>query len=459
MNQYIKTVIQPQHRRLLFAFGLYMYFYLEAEILFTIRIGERLSESIGTVFYGLFCLAAAIGFFSYAFIRRLIHGMDRPALLTLAGVGAISTLSAAYTGAWQTAVFTLISMLIAGIVGASLLYAMAIRITEKSVLGLFIALPYAAAFLLQYILGYISPIFDGNEPLFWHFTIAAALCAAPFLAPKIVEMPIQKQKTQPGANPETRRYLVGVLIAGFIIFCLYGMMDGIIMTLHAGQELNVYGWARLIAIPGILFTGWVADFHEGKYFPFASAVGMTAAIAAVFLFNTEETFNAALGSVYFFCSFMTMYSLVVFIRVADSTVLPAFWAAAGRGLKYLAGGIFALTGSLIFSNTGLLQLALIYLGLMIALYIVLFFQGKLTPVEIVPPQPNIPFEQLVEKYGFTPRETELLELLLTGQSTTEIASKMVLTENTVHKYVSSMIQKSKSESRAILVAKFAGQRK
>ena len=108
-------------------------------------------------------------------------------------------------------------------------------------MGLFIALPYAAAFLIQYILGYISPLFSGNEPLFWHITIAA-----------------------------------------------------------------------------------------------------------VFLFNTAETFNAALGSVCFFCSFMTMYSLVVFIRVADSTSLPAFWAAAGRGLKYLAGGIFALAGSHMF---------------------------------------------------------------------------------------------------------------
>ena len=454
MIQYIKTTIQSQHRRLLFAFGLYIYFYLEAEILFTIRIGEKLSESIGTVFYGLFCLAAAIGFFSFAFIRRLVPGADKPVLLSLVGGGVVSTLLAAYTGARLTAVFTLLSMLLAGIVGASLLYTMAITIKEKSVLGLFIALPYAAAFLLQYILGYIAPLFGGNELLFWHITIAASLCAVPFLVPKIIETPVQKQKAQHSAVPENKRYLVGVLIAGFIIFCLYGMMDGIIMTLHAGQELNVYGWSRLLAIPGIIFTGWVADFRGGKYFPFASAVGMTAAIAAVFLFNTAETFNAALASVYFFCSFMTMYSLVVFIRAAENTGLPAFWAAAGRGLKYLAGGIFALVGSLIFSNVSLLLLALLYLGLMISLYIILYFQGKLTPIENAPPQPSISFEQLIDEYGFTPRETEVLELLLAGQDTSEIAKTMVVTEKTVQNYVHSLLSKTHTNSRLKMIAMF-----
>ena len=460
MKNYLQNVLQPKYRRLLFAFGLYMYFYLEAEILFTNRIGERFGESNGTMFYGLFCLAAAVGFFSFAFLRRLTPRAEKFFLLILSGAGIIFTTATVYTGAMATAALTLLTMLIAGIAGASLLYAMAINVKEKSVLGLFIALPYAAAFLVQYMIGYISPLFGGNEVLFLHGSIAAALCAATVFSSKAVTIPMQKHEITIDKSTETRRYLIGVMIAGLIIFSLYGMMDGIIMTLHVGQELNVYVWVRLLCIPGLLFTGWIFDLRGGRYFPFASAIGMAAAVAAVFLFNTADTFNAALGSIYFFCSFMTMYSLAVFVHVADKTNAPAFWAGAGRGLKYLAGGIFALAGSLIFSHISLLLLALIYIALLIALFIILFFQGKLTPVEAkdktTESPSDIPLEESMKSYGFTGREIDVLRLLLAGKSTFEIAEAMFITEKTVQKYISSMMSKTDSKSRSSLITIFTG---
>jgi len=463
LKKYIKTTIQPKYRKLLFAFGLYMYFYLEAEILFTDRIGELFGKSIGTTFYGIFCLAAAVGFFSFAFLRHLFSKTGRLLLIILSSAGVICTVATVYTGTVITAAFTLFVMLIAGITGASLLYAMAVNIKEKSVLGLFIALPYAAAFLVQYIVGYISPLFSKIEPLFLHFSIASAFFAAVILSPKAaITAPMRKKDIKPDTCAETKRYLIGAMAAGLIIFCLYGMMDGIIMTLHNGQKLNVYGWVRLLCIPGLFFTGWLADLRGGRYFPFASAAGMVAAVAAVFLFNTAETYNAALGSVYFFYSFMTMYSLFIFVHMADSTSAPAFWAGAGRGLKYMAGGVFALAGSLIFAHVSLLMLALIYTALLIVLFIILFFQGKLTPVDITVQvsgrQFKVPLDDMIKEHGITNREQEVLRALLSGKSTSAIAEEMVISTKTVQKYISSMISKTNAKSRAELLSIFTGQK-
>jgi DNA-binding CsgD family transcriptional regulator len=213
-----------------------------------------------------------------------------------------------------------------------------------------------------------------------------------------------------------------------------------------------------MCVPGILFTGVIADLKDGRYFPFASAVGMIAAVTAVLLFNTPENFNAAMGCVYFFCSFMTMYSLAVFVRLADATQTPAFWAVAGRGIKYLAGGIFTLVGSAIFKYMDLLSHALIYVALLVALFIVFFSQGKLSPNEPLP-IPAIPMlEDLIARYGLTNREKEVLRALIAGKSTSAIAEELFITSKTVQKYISSMISKANAESRAELLSIFTGQK-
>ena len=438
------------------AFGLYTYFFLEAELLFTARIGERFSENAATVFYGLFCFAVAAGFFVFPLLCRVCRD-KRPLVISASGSAcAVCALAAGVVQGGPLAALTLLAMLSAGIVGASLLSAMASDIKDKSALGLVLAVPYAAAFVLQFILKPVTPLLGRHGMLFLHAAIAAAVGLSVILSSKTAGRKAREPEWAPEKTAETKRYLIGAVAAGLIIFCLYGMMDGIVMTLHSGQMLNPYGWVRLLCVPGILFAGWVFDLRGGRYFPFACVVAMVAAVIAVFLFDTAETYIAALGSIYFFCSFMTMYSLAVFVCVPDSLRAPAFWAAAGRGLKYLAGGMFALAGSLIFTNISILFLALIYLALLIALFVVFFFQGKLTPAEIADagPPPDASFEEMTQGYGFTRREAEVLKLLLAGQDTSDIAQTMVVTEKTVQNYVSALLSKTGAKSRLKLIAIF-----
>ena len=464
LTQYLKTATQPKYRRLMAAFGLFIYFYLEAELLFTNNIGEKMGESAGTMFYGFFCLAAAIGFFSFAFLCRLIPAASmRRLIFILGGIGVVSTLAASFTDGQLLPAFTLLAMLMVGIVGACLLFIVAVNVKEKSIMGLFIALPYVFAFILQYILGFIVPLFGGSQILIQHIILAAALFAAFVLTPKRAEDSARRHEASAGKEAEkkgaTKKYLVGALAALILIACLYGLVDGIIMTLHTGQQLNVYGWVRLLCVPGLLLAGWTMDFREGRYFPFATVAAFVALIIALFLFNEAETFNAALGSVYFLCSFMTMYSLGIFVRVADQSGKAAFWASAGRGIKYLMGGIFVLLGAFVFSNFSLIAFSVIYLILLVLLFIILYFQGKLNPAGIVlketEPATDMPLSESIKEYGFTNRETEVLNYMLKGWTTAAIAERMNIREHTVQKYVSSMMAKSFSSSRAILVTKFS----
>ena len=458
MKNYVKTAVQPKYRRLLLAFGLFIYFYLEAELLFTNRIAGSMGENTGTIFYGIFCLAAAVGFFFFSLLHRLTPTKSiRHVILALGGTGVVSTVAANFIESWPLAAVTLIAMLTAGIFGAHLLYTMAVNVEEKSVTGLVVALPYVLAFVVQYILSFVIPLFGGNGSLFQHIILAAALCAAFVLAPEHKKEPAQKQEPDVKTKAEAKRYLIGALIACFIISCLYGLVDGIIMTLHAGQELNVYGWVRLLCVPGLLFAGWTMDFKEGRYFPFCSLAAFLVLVIALFLFNTAETFSAALGSVYLLASYMTMYSLGVFVRDAGRSDNPSFWASAGRGVKYLTGGIFALLGRFVFSYFSLLVFALLYLIMLVALFAVFFFQGKLHPQDdAAATGSELPLDELALGYGFTEREVEVLKLLLDGQTTVIIAEKMSITAHSVQNHISSMMSKSYSDSRSVLITKFTG---
>lgn len=454
MQDYLKSIFAPKYRKLSLAFLLYMYYYLTAELSFTAQAGAAYGESVGTVFYGLYCLAAAAGFFAFGLTRPALKttGGRRRVFLALGVIGTAATLLAPFVTDWLVGAVSLSAMLIAGYIGAAILHSMAISIQEKSILGMFIALPYAGAFAVQYLLGYIEPLFGSALMTVRHISLAVSLAVCVYLM--LIHSAVTPDENAPriAEKADAKRYLWGALTACLIISCLYGLTDGIIMNLHAGQNLNVYGWVRLLCIPGLLFAAWVADFKEGRYFPFATLLGMLAAALGVFLFNTAETYNAALGSIYFFGSFMTMYSLCVFVRVAGDTDKPGLWAAAGRGVKYAAGGVFSLAGSFLFSHMSLIVIVAAYILLLITLACVFYFRGHL---HAAPPQtgtaapvPKIPtLDELILHYGFTEREAELLKLLLDGQSNAEAAGRMFVTEGTVYKYVSSMMTKTDTKSR------------
>jgi DNA-binding NarL/FixJ family response regulator len=60
---------------------------------------------------------------------------------------------------------------------------------------------------------------------------------------------------------------------------------------------------------------------------------------------------------------------------------------------------------------------------------------------------------LLERYGLTPRETEVVPLLARGLSTTQIAAEMCISRHTVGDYIKLIFEKCGATSRGELVAK------
>ena len=449
------------HSKLMLAFGLYTYYYLTAELLFTDCAGAAFGEQAATVLYGVYCLAAAAGFFSFAVLRRVLvsTGARRRLLFGMGCVGVVFTAAAPHMGGVFMAALSVAAMLIAGHVGAAALFVMAVTVQEKSRLGMIIAMPYAGAFLLQYAMSYVLPLFGGASVWIHHVVIAAALAGAAALLLTYAGAAPMGDAPHIAKKADAKKYLRGALVACLIISCLYGLVDGIIMALHTGQQLNVYGWIRLIAIPGILFTGFMADYRDGRYFPFSTLAAWLAIIVAMFLFHTAETYNAALGSIYFFGSFMTMYSLAVFVRVAHDTDKPSFWASAGRGMKYAAGGVFALAGSSVFTRLNYIVITVVYVALLIALFMIFTFRGRLAADAESPLASPLASPFASARGGglepspvfiVTEREHEIVMMLAGGKSVAAVADQLFISEKTVRNHISNMLRKTGAGSRELL---------
>jgi len=417
---------------------------------------------MGATFYGLYCLAAAAGFFLFHPLSR-ISGKPKHRKIIIYGAGLTGTagiIAVPFVGDALVGLLSLLTMLTAGIVGASLLRLLTMCFNEKSAIGTTIAIPYCVAFLLQFGLEKILSLLGDKENLIQNIVIVVAFCSAFVLsAVSTANITVEPQSKTEKASPNNK-LLISALVGGILVFCLFGLLDGIIMTLHIGKQISVYGFIRLFCVPGLLLAAWSFDYHGGKHFHSATFSAFVLAIAAVFLFNTAETYNIALASVYFLGSWMTAYSLMIFIKEAGHSTAPSFWSAAGRGMKYGVGGIFALGSSYVFANINLVLIALIYLLFLVALFLVFYTQGRLAAAssivctDQVPPSQSVSLELLVKSHGFTKRETEVLKLLLEGKSTGDIGAQMVIKEKTVQKYVSSMMEKCGAESRASLVVKF-----
>jgi DNA-binding CsgD family transcriptional regulator len=416
-------------------FGAFTYFFLTGELLFNECAVGVIGAASSVTLYGIGGFAAAAGYLLWPLIRgRISVEHRRIGLLAVATVGAGCCvllpfltepipLQTAYIG----------GMLLAGMVGGACLHAIAEEVPLRR-MGLSTAIPYAAAFALQAAVTVLAGLIPDPQhaTVAQHVIIALALLAAGWLTP-VNEA--ARPKLVPKVTKKATNYLWAALVACLIICCLYSLIDGIVMGLHADQQLEVQGWVRLIAIPGAIFAGWMADVRSGRLFPFATGAAMVALVVSMYLFTSADTFSAALGCTYFFASFMTMYSIVAFTAKARFTAHPALWAVAGRAVKYAVGGVFSIISSTLFAALGVMWLTISYIALVVVLLIVFFAADQLaadTGESQAGPAPE----------SLSTREQEVLTLLKSGLSTAEIAARLFITKDTVRVHIRNITQKT-----------------
>lgn len=255
---------------------------------------------------------------------------------------------------------------------------------------------------------------------------------------------------------------------------LHGLWDAIEITAFFTDMPALYGWTRFAYVLGLILAGWLADMQR-QTFLMGTFLSMVAAMAAlVFVWQGGISSSLALWAntlCEFLSGFFTVYTILVFLRLARRCERPALWAGRGRAITISVNGLAMTAGICLISSSGLFGMSLLYISLLLC-FIAFFYRLELSPSDLqtagmpapaplrepessLPSLPSLP--SLRERYGLTPRESEVLAELLEGANIREISGHLNISERTVKFHISHLLQKTGADNRRSLLRQLRAQ--
>jgi DNA-binding CsgD family transcriptional regulator len=448
-------------------FGLHMFYYACAELLINDLAVGAVGAGNVVALYGVISVAVAAGFLLFPLLRRVLKesASQRLSLIAawLLNLAAFATVLTASTPALFSVAAVLVT-LTAGYIGGFVFFSISVGPTDKAYFGRLFGFAGAAAFCVQYVFTKLIAALgeSGFAVLSLTLGLAVSACAALLLF-AYGPLPFQAIRADNAvpASPQgnVNKYLWGVFLIIAVIWAMEGVLDGVVTGLHAEQTLNVSEFPRLFHAVGLVLAGFLFDCKEGRLYAPAVMLLMIAQVIAVFIFTSAEGFNVALGAIYFCGAFGSVYASAALTQAAESSPSPALWAVMGRVAKYTPNGIMSVVGGYFYTTNTHVVFTLLYIVLLGALFTLFLTQDKLavrraaSVYDDAPPPDMSTIEELTAAYDITHREAEVLRLLIEGRSTAEIAEAMSITDKSVRNYISSLMSKTKSNTRGKMIAK------
>ena len=225
------------------------------------------------------------------------------------------------------------------------------------------------------------------------------------------------------------------------------------------------GFIRYVELPMWLVAGFVCDQVGRK--PLFAACTLCALVGSAGLLAEPGSSAAAL------CTLCSYFCLIGFPTACVCLVLdisyylphPAYAGAfcfapivVGAGV-----GVFATTAMAGEASESLFLVSVMCLGLFAVFAAVLFkslaaYQSALeraTPVLEFPggESRGNDISSIAERYGLTPRETEVLELVFRGLTVAQMAEELVVSKSTVKFHITNILRKTESSNRQEMLEK------
>jgi len=409
--------------------------------------------------YGISCFAAMLGVVIFLVFRRANKPLKQALLFTGFLCAAAAPVAACiFQNAlmfWASLIVFYIAEGLNTVVCAFCLHKMkkkdinikpGILLAVTSSAGLIMT--YAADFLLESVLIMRTTLLSG--------TIIVMM----FIAFKRIDIINTTAERERVAEEKSRKYeknylptLFTVAASIAIISYMIGVNDAAVFTALLSDLNSEFFWPQLLYIPALLIAGLLADVKNGKFLSIVM-FGCTLLTAPTALhLNSPENFASYSSMTFFLGGFYLIYSMTGLVSIAGRGKYPALITSSAAFIFFLFSGIGAFTSNKYFRDDGAFSLT-VFIGLSVLLLIVFYFSGSFQPSAAEQNRLAVYDKKLLDNYGFTNREKEVLQFLLNGFSTADIAEKMTVTEKTVYKYISALLSKTGKPSRASMLVMF-----
>lgn len=420
--------------------GYLSWLYRLMEILPDVQV-ELVSEVVGY-------LLQALGLLAFALLvrKRPAFAKRQPFALTIVLDFLCLVLAVLLKGSVPILIFGLLMNLLHGLLAGFYLHRLALNVTWNR-RALIFGLGYGAASFMTWLLS----LFGGGNFLHSKWVLAVY-----FLLAGLTVLLLHQDDLHPADAPSREKTPAAGLVAlaaGTVVLLSLVKSLGFSFPsadLREGIDLEL---SRVFYAVGLILAGFISD-RERKY----GAICCVASLGVPFLMITlVDQFSPSLVFWiinYLLYGFFTVFRVILFSDLAQKGE-GSLWLS---GFGLLFGRVGDALGVLGFLLLGVRPAVLIIISAgMFAVTIVgflLLYQRLYTPAPLPERSERERFEAYARKYDLSSREREVLQLILDGYSSQEIAAKLFVSESTVKFHIHNLLKKTACANRVALIAQY-----
>lgn len=438
-------------------FALCFFAFMLTEAFINERCAVILGSSAVNLVYTFGLVCTGLGFFSFSLLCRLCKKeKSRKTAQIIIGVlclGAAMVLLFAN----QPALFLTSSsaaLLLTGHISGCVYYNTAMYFATSRYTGRLIGTGMGAAILLQFVVQNLMP-----QSVAFIISIVFSVAFVMYFiikAPKdwILENPLPYSSD---AKKDFKKALL-LIVAVVLMSLVAGMIDSVLTAFNAEKSYDIYGGVRLFYALGLILAGFLADIKERKYLPLSTVCTILLSSVCMFFLSDEVSYFAGTALMYLYSGFYVIFFTVMFLDFAPKSSRPELWAGMGRIVRSFTVAATVLPAFNIYGAVGNTVLAVVSCLLSILILLVLLPYLSNAAVSLKPTEkltsesPTLSPQERLKLYArrcsLTPRETEVLEKLLTTEDgVQEIADSLYISRRMLQRHIASIYEKTETKTR------------
>ncbi len=261
------------------------------------------------------------------------------------------------------------------------------------------------------------------------------------IPPDMQSSPVKKIRTQGVGHPNFWQIFPFI----FTIYMVGGLMYAVVGHLSSPTSGVLIYYGLLPYIIFLFLAGFVADRIGRRINAIAGAIAVGIGFMVVGILRGPLQFVAIQTLLVGGYAFLDVFTWVIAADAHKGRKIPLMYSAV-LGTNILA----ILTGVLLAEKIGqlaegseILTVSLAGILSFLSLAFIVRLKETLQPVpEAFTNLTPDSLEELVQKLGLTPRESDVVELLITGTSTQEIRNKLVIAPDTLKRHLRNIYRKA-----------------
>ena len=438
---------------LMVALALFNFIFLGTEYLFDNMMSFVTSPEQVISAQGYILGASVIGFVLYPWLSLKISESVH-AIAVFAG--ALIEIICIFV-IWQHASYVLIliagclAYALLGIAGSALHYHLSC-VAKRDSLAKTTGISYALGILFQFLNTRLM-----QNSIAESIILAVSSAIVALLLLKAFQEQIKEGGESLKRKENLNRAGVALIAVVMLMTCIFSTLDAEVTLAHVSGDGDVGKWPRLLLALSALFAGAVYDACHQRYMNLIMYGVTILSTLCIVVMENGGSFYTGLVVFYLSAGFFVVYFTSSFMKLSYKTNLPQLWAGLGRAVNNVCAFIMSpVSLKILKSDNSVLRngiVLLLFVLISVAFYFYVYFLK--TPRE-EKEEISISEEERLQQFSraflLTPRETEVLHVLLVSDDNIqEIAEQLLISRAALYRHITSINEKTNTKSRIGLV--------